>query len=625
MIRRDNLRTLLFLVRNFLGRFWLLDVVLVVLSIITALLTSVQPLVIAPAMDVTLLSRAEPARGLAEVTLNNLGPTILRVLQPEGAVDQRGVILATAAAYVVLASLTAGMSYAVRLLGAWVEGSACRDLQAAVFSRLLSLSMGYFVRQKSGDLVSRCVNDAFQTMVSLQLALRQILQTSIQLIFYSVLLLRTVPGLATAVLAVSLVHLAVTRFLRTGVYRGLVERFDSLAGLSARVQEVMQGIRVVKSFSAEEHEKRLFWAVAQQARAAYMRWSVTAQAEAPLRAAADALAFGAVLVLSFAYMQAGHLTPTGFVLFVFLSRQALAPAALFGQAVLAIRSSLGVGKQLVDILYSRPDLADGRREATPLTDALRLEDVSFAYESGAPVVSGINLEIRRGEVVAVVGPSGTGKSTLADLVLRLYDPSGGRVSLDGVDVREFRQASYRSLFGVVSQESLLFNATVRENIVYGRPADDPAALGRAAQVANAVEFIQQLPAGYETTVGDRGIRLSGGQRQRVAIARAVYGQPPVLILDEATSSLDTESERLVQEAIDRALQGRTALVIAHRLSTVVNADRIAVLNNGRIEAMGSHAELMAGSPTYRRLYELQSEAEAFARHDARQPDTGAPA
>jgi len=212
--------------------------------------------------------------------------------------------------------------------------------------------------------------------------------------------------------------------------------------------------------------------------------------------------------------------------------------------------------------------------------------------------------------VALVGPSGAGKSTLADLILRFYDPTTGTITVDARDLRQLRQQEYRRLFGVVSQEALLFNASIRDNIAYGRDGLSDDAVIAAARVANAHDFIMQLPDGYATTVGDRGIRLSGGQRQRVAIARAIVGNPPILILDEATSSLDSESERLVQQAIERVIQGATSIVIAHRLSTVLHADKIVVVNGGVVEAVGRHAELLGVNETYSRLYRLQFAEEA---------------
>jgi subfamily B ATP-binding cassette protein MsbA len=259
---------------------------------------------------------------------------------------------------------------------------------------------------------------------------------------------------------------------------------------------------------------------------------------------------------------------------------------------------------VTDIFNTRSTIPEGIRKADQLKERIQIKGVDFAYEKNSPVLKNIDLTVNRGEMVALVGPSGSGKSTLADLILRFYEVEKGTIAYDGRDIREFTHESYRNNFGVVSQESLLFNATIRENIIYNRPLNDEN-LSHAVWAANAEEFITALPEGLDTLVGDRGIRLSGGQKQRVAIARAVYGRPSILLLDEATSALDSESERAVQEAINRILKNMTAIVIAHRLSTITHADKIVVLTGGAIEAIGPHETVYEQSPTYRRLYNIQ--------------------
>src|SRR3989442_8906943 len=270
---------------------------------------------------------------------------------------------------------------------------------------------------------------------------------------------------------------------------------------------------------------------------------------------------------------------------------------LLGGAYTAIQTTLAASSRIDELFGLEPTVNDGPESIAEFRDRIALNDVAFDY-GGKRVRGGVSFAIAKGDVVALVGPSGAGKSTLADLLLRLYDPVLGAITIDGRDLRTLQQASYRRLFGVVSQEALLFNATIRENIAYGRYEISEAAVVRAAQIGNAHDFIMALPNGYDTVVGDRGIRLSGGQRQRVAIARAIVANPQILILDEATSSLDSEAERLVQQAIDRVIEGTTSIVIAHRLSTVLHADKIVVVNRGTVEAMGRHTELLASNKTY---------------------------
>jgi subfamily B ATP-binding cassette protein MsbA len=287
--------------------------------------------------------------------------------------------------------------------------------------------------------------------------------------------------------------------------------------------------------------------------------------------------------------------------------------SLLAGAYTRIQSTLAASSRVIQLLDLAPEVKDGSGTIAAFTDRIAIRDVGFSY-GGEPVLEHVSLEIAKGEVVALVGPSGVGKSTLADLILRLYDPVTGVITIDGRDLRTLKQESYRGLFGVVSQEALLFNATILENIAYGREGISAAEIARAARIANAHDFVSEFPEGYDTVVGDRGIRLSGGQRQRIAIARAIVGSPPILVLDEATSALDSESERFVQQAIDRVIQGATSIVIAHRLSTVLHADKIVVLGRGGIEAVGRHPELLAGNETYARLYRLQfAEVETLGR------------
>jgi subfamily B ATP-binding cassette protein MsbA len=308
------------------------------------------------------------------------------------------------------------------------------------------------------------------------------------------------------------------------------------------------------------------------------------------------------------------LTGSDLITFMILVMRLLPPLKQLSQTPATAQQSLAAAERLFDVL-DRPteaQLDSGRRTVTELRDALTFERVFFAYD-GEPVLSDISFAARKGEIVALVGASGAGKSTLVDLIPRFYEPTSGRILLDGVDVRDITLASLRRLVGIVSQDTILFNDTVHNNIAYGAAGGyTRAQVEAAAHAANAHDFISELPDRYDTILGERGTRLSGGQRQRIAIARALLTDPPILVLDEATSALDTESERLVQQAIERLLEGRTVFVIAHRLSTVQHADRILVLERGRIVERGTHQELLQRRGAYHRLHALQFRSEPAA-------------
>jgi subfamily B ATP-binding cassette protein MsbA len=491
---------------------------------------------------------------------------------------------------------------------AMIEGRVTRDLRNGIYEHLMRLDFPFFQRTRAGQLISRVTMDVDQIRTLVTGNLAKALSSVFQVIFFLAVLL----FLSWKLTLVALLFLPPMlglwgRFrkrLRTGVLRVL----DAVGELSGQIQETVSGIRLVKASGAEGWESERFRALTRQHYKAYIRNERWRRFFGP---ATEMIIATAVLVLlwfgSYLVLREGSLSAEDFLVALGLAMKLMAPAKYLGNFPALVQPGLAAAERAFELLDARPQVlsAPGAQPVTGFHRSLSLRDVGFGYGEDEPVLSGIDLDIAPGDVVALVGPSGAGKSTLADLLPRFHDPATGSITLDGVELRQLRLAELRALFGIVTQETILFHDTVRANIAYGLPDAPQAAVEEAARAANAHEFIAGLPLGYDTPLGERGVRLSGGQRQRIAIARALLRNPPVLILDEATSALDTASERLVQQAIDDLLEDRTVLVIAHRLSTVRRADQILVLEHGRIVQRGTHDELLARGGLYRHLYELQ--------------------
>ena len=597
-------------IRGLLQRFlrpysrWLASVV--VLNVAVGFGFTLRPLVLAPALDAFTGSQGQPATGLSDLTLNNVGPTLAALLHLDPA-DPVKMGLHAAGLFLVITLAVALLSLGAQILLAHTQLVVQRDMLVALHAHLLALPLAYFHKHRAGELVSRLTIDARGVSSALDVIVRQILQSTAQVALTLLVMFRTDALFTLAILTMGSVHLLVTRLLKDLVYRRARRVADRQGDLGARILETFVGIRAIKSFAAERHESRQVRGAAEAYRRAARRARIVGEVDIPIRLVADALVAAVVLVITFHAVSRGRLTLQAAALFFYLSQQFLGPLSIIFRQGLTLAATRGSAARILDMFATQSVMPDGTGIAGPLQRSIALEAVSFAHEPGRPVLSDITLEIRRGETVAIVGPSGSGKTTLGDLVLRLFDVSAGAIRYDGTDVRDFTQASYRGHFGVVAQEALLFNANVRDNVVFHRPVD-PEALAHAIWAANAEEFVRELPQGLDTMLGDRGVRLSGGQRQRIAIARAIYGRPSLLVLDEATSALDSEAEREVQKAIERIGREMTIVVIAHRLSTIIHADRIVVLNRGRVEAVGPHPHVLEASPTYRRLHALQTAA-----------------
>jgi len=494
-----------------------------------------------------------------------------------------------------------------------VGESVVADLRKKVFGHLLDLDVPFFTSRQTGELVSRLTADVATVQSAVSQALAQVVNQGITLLGGLVLLFVLEPRLTLVMLAVVPPVVVAGAVFGRGLRRVSAEFQDRLAAASAAAEEAIGGVRVVKAFGAEDAERRRYAS------------GIDAAFEAALRRVRlRALFVPAVLLCAFAGLGvvlwyggrlalAGQLSPGDLVAFLLLTMFVAGSLGTFTGLWAQLQEASGASKRVFELLDARPELPVDPRPVRlgGVRGAVALEEVSFTYPGRAtPALDRVSLAAEPGSVVAVVGPSGAGKSTLLSLLMRFADPDAGAVTLDGVDLRRLDPAELRSHLAYVPQETVLFSGTVADNLRLAKPDATDAELRAAAEAADAHEFISALPQGYDTPVGERGVRLSGGQRQRIAIARALLRDPRVLLLDEATSSLDGESEAAVQRALARLMAGRTTVVVAHRLATVANADRIYVLHDGRVVDVGAHGELMARGGLYRDLFATQAQAQA---------------
>ena len=493
-------------------------------------------------------------------------------------------------------------------LGARLQEYVTRDLRSATYKHMQRLPLSFFTRTKQGQILSRVLVDAESTKMLITTLVTNTLQNVFVIVAYLFVLFSISWKLALYALVIAPALMGALQPLLKRLRKGYRRLRNDYGEMTSVLSEVTSGIRLVKSFGAEAWEERRWDEASARYTSGMVRVTKVSFMAQPITETIGVIItvgllwVGARQVLVEGVMQGGEL-----IAFLAVVTRLLSPLKQVTQIPTSAQGALAAAERLFDVLDQPTErmLDRGTRTVDGFRDRVAFEDVSFAY-GDEPVLVDVSVEAKRGQVVALVGPSGAGKSTLVDLIPRFHEPTAGRILLDGVDLREIRLDSLRALMGIVSQDTVLFNDTVRHNIAYGASGKyDDARVIEAATMANAHGFITELPDGYDTILGERGTRLSGGQRQRIAIARALLVDPPILILDEATSALDTESERLVQEAIDRLLAGRTVFVIAHRLSTVVHADQILVLDRGRVVERGTHRELLERRGAYWRLYNLQ--------------------
>ncbi|MFA5310864.1 MAG: ABC transporter ATP-binding protein [Candidatus Omnitrophota bacterium] len=481
-----------------------------------------------------------------------------------------------------------------------------RDIKAKLYAKFQNLSLDYFTHKRGGEMVSRITNDArvVENAVSygssdlVYQGLQVIIFFSITLFIYPKFVIFILPPLAILGYTISRVGKKLRKLSRSSQ--------EKAADINSVLHETIIGARIVKAFNMEDYEVKKFNKINNDSYRLSMKSIKRTLLLSPATEILGCLAGITVFYLGGREVIAGKISFGVFGLFIGALLSTIRPFKKLSQVNSLNQQAVAASDRIYEVLEAKPSVGESpsARVLKEFKKGVIFDDVWFSYGENT-VLKGIKLDVPFGSMLAIVGPSGTGKTTLLDLIPRFYDPSKGRVLIDGADIREFTLKSLRSMTGIVSQETILFNDSIRNNIAYGRPNATDKEIEDAARQANAHDFILQLSGGYGTVIGDRGMRISGGERQRIAIARALLKNPPILILDEATSQLDSHSERVVQEALDRLMMGRTVFVIAHRLSTVRNAHLIAVMNKGSISEIGTHQELLARGGMYKNLYHMQ--------------------
>jgi subfamily B ATP-binding cassette protein MsbA len=491
-------------------------------------------------------------------------------------------------------------------LMAYIGQSVIRDLREEMFEKLEDMSVGFFVRHNTGELLSRMNNDVAMVQGAMTSAVTGIVRDVITIL--ALVFVVFYRDFALALIAMLVFPLAIYPLLSFGkrLKRYSRRMLITLEDITERLNETISGIRIVKAFGMEDYEKKRFSEVNSNLFNAFMRRFKVRALSNPVMETLGGFGVCAIVFYGGYQVINGQSTQGTFFSFMAALLMLYEPIKRINDVNITIQEGISAGERIFSLLDTKPEITDkpDARVLPPVQREILFENVSFRYESNI-VLDEVNIRVEVGKAVAIVGESGAGKSTLLDLLHRFYDVTEGRILIDGYDIRDFTQRSLREKIAMVTQQVILFDDTIRNNIAYGRPDQSMDDVIAAAKAAHAHDFISSLPNGYDTVIGENGIKLSGGERQRIAIARAILKDPPILILDEATSNLDSDSETMVQRALETLMKGRTTIMVAHRLSTIRNVDRIYVIVRGKVAEQGSHDELLSINGEFARLYNLQ--------------------
>ena len=596
--------------RPFRGQFSLA----VVFGFVSAVMDVFSWILIIPLLQSLFAGEALAAGGNSQIerVLDAVIGDLIRGAGPLGALWRVCLVLLAA---LILKNL---FLFASKVFGIRIREGVERVMREQAYGRLQLLPLSFYATAQTGDLMTRVVQDSRKARNAVTTQLMEVVRKLLTTLTYLAVLLVLSWRLTLIALLLVPVLVGMLAPLTRRLRRGFRKAFDRQGEILSLLQEVISGVRLVKASGAEGHERRRFEKQSGQYTRRMVRSGILSEATGPIsEVASSTIAVALIIIGASMVLENGSMAPAAFLAFLTIALRLLSPLKVLATIPAKLQESAAAAERFFELFELPIERDDGSRSISDINDSIRFEGVEFSYDPDSPVLRGIDLTVQRGEVVALVGQSGGGKSTLVDLLPRFIDPTTGRVLFDEVDAREYRLADLRSLFGIVSQETVIFHDTVTANIAYGEPGRwTGSEVIEAARAAHALEFIEQMPDGFDSLLGDRGVRLSGGQRQRIGIARAILRDPPILILDEATSSLDSESELLIQKALSRLLTGRTVFVIAHRLSTIYTSDRILVIEDGQIAEQGTHAELYAADGLYRRLHDIQLAAPLQAMEDA---------
>jgi ATP-binding cassette subfamily B protein/subfamily B ATP-binding cassette protein MsbA len=555
----------------------------------------------------------ETAMAFKDKVINNFYFYVSDFAATHGAIN---TLFLLAAVMILFTALKTSCYFGSNAVMIPISTGIVKEIRCRIYDKILSLPIGFFTEERKGDIIARITGDVSEVENSIIASLSMLIKDPILIVIYFGFLTWMSPEMMIFTIVFAPAFIWVMGIIGKQLKRSSLEAQSLWSDTMSQVDETLGGLRVVKAFNAEKTMHRRFQDITDRMRRKLARVSTRQATAHPVSEFLGTvmlmivLCVGGIMIINGKSLIGGgkFMDASTFIYFLVILYSVIEPIKELSRATYGVRKGLASMERINKILEADNPIKDPAQpqKLEGFNQSIRLEDVSFSYEDGKQILKGINLDIPRGKMIAIVGESGAGKSTLVDLIPRFWDVTGGRITLDGKDIRDVAVKDLRSLMGNVNQEPILFNDTIFNNIAFGVEGATEADVIAAAKIANAHDFIMEKEEGYQTNIGDRGSKLSGGQRQRLSIARAILKNPPILILDEATASLDTESERAVQDALDRLMSSRTTIAIAHRLSTIRHADEIVVLHEGKIVERGKHEDLIALGGYYKKLNDMQA-------------------